>query len=138
MCLYTLLLENISFCFIIQQVLVLVTLLGCTCQLSFFVPLSYALSHTFTTNKLHCTPLQWFYKSCIQSNHQLALSRLMHCTHCSNAAFPVPVLCKYISTRDFNRLCEIFMHSNCTIPSKCIYVCLQIDRQNFFRVQAKI
>jgi hypothetical protein len=58
--------------------------------LSFFFPSSYASFHTFISER-DCTPLQCFYKGCIQSN-QLALSRLMHNIPCSNAIFPYQVL----------------------------------------------
>jgi hypothetical protein len=37
-------------------------------------------------------PLQCFYKGCIQSNQQLALSRLMHSIHCGYAIFPYQAL----------------------------------------------
>jgi hypothetical protein len=39
-----------------------------------------------------CTPLQCFYKGYIQSNQQLALSRLMHSKHCGSAIFPYQAL----------------------------------------------
>jgi hypothetical protein len=39
-----------------------------------------------------CTPLQCFYKGCIQSNQQLDLSRLMHSIYCGSAVFPYQAL----------------------------------------------
>jgi hypothetical protein len=44
--------------------------------ISFVCLSSYALSHTFISER-ECTPLQCFYKGCIQRNQKLALSRLM-------------------------------------------------------------
>jgi hypothetical protein len=44
--------------------------------LSFF-PSIYSLFHAFISES-DCTPLQSFYEGSIQSNQQLALSRLMH------------------------------------------------------------
>jgi hypothetical protein len=35
-----------------------------------------------------CTPLQCFYKGCVQSNQQVALNRLMHNIHYSSTIFP--------------------------------------------------
>jgi hypothetical protein len=68
---YTLLLENISFYFIQEQVFFLHS------SLSFLFPSSHSLFHTFIFEK-DCTLLQCCYKGCIQSNQQLALRRLMH------------------------------------------------------------
>jgi hypothetical protein len=75
---YTLLLENISLSFFLPSFL------------SFF-PSAYALFHTLTSER-DCTPLRCFYKVCIQSNQQLALSRLMHSIHCGNAIFSYQAL----------------------------------------------
>jgi hypothetical protein len=55
--------------------------------LLFSFPTFYALFYTFISER-DCTPLQCFYKGCIQSNQQLALSRLMHSIHCGSAIFP--------------------------------------------------
>jgi hypothetical protein len=65
--------------------------LGDTCQVYFFFPLCCALFHTFISER-DCTPLQCFYKGCIQSNQKLALSRLMHSIHCGSAVFPYEAL----------------------------------------------
>jgi hypothetical protein len=52
---------------------------------------SYALFRIFISES-DCTPLQCFYKGCIQSNQQLALSLLMHSIHCGSAVFPYQAL----------------------------------------------
>jgi hypothetical protein len=54
---------------------------------AFLFYLSYPLIHIFISEH-DCTPLQCFYKGCIQSNQQMALSQLMHSIHCSSAVFP--------------------------------------------------
>jgi hypothetical protein len=56
-----------------------------------FLPLAHALLHTFIYES-DCTPLQCFYKGCIQSNQQLALSRLMHRIYYGSAVFPYQAL----------------------------------------------
>jgi hypothetical protein len=56
-----------------------------------FLPSSCALLHTFISEP-DCTPLQCFYKGYTQSNQQLAVSRLMHSTHCDSAIFPYQAL----------------------------------------------
>jgi hypothetical protein len=56
--------------------------------LSFFLsPMPYSIP-----SEHDCTLLQCFYISCIQSNEQLALSRLMHSIHCGSAIFPYQAL----------------------------------------------
>jgi hypothetical protein len=57
--------------------------------LSFF-PSSYALLHS--TSGRDCTPWQCSSKGSIQSNQQMALSRLMHSIHCGSAIFPYQAL----------------------------------------------
>jgi hypothetical protein len=75
---HTLFLENNRFYFVLQQVFELVIFLS-FCFTSFC-----AFFHTFIF-ECDCTPLQWFYKGCIQSNQQLVLSRLMHSMPCGSA-----------------------------------------------------
>jgi hypothetical protein len=75
---YTVLLENVTFYFVLQQVFFLVTL---------FFPSCCVFFHTFIS-ECDCTPLQCFYKSSIQSNQQVALSQLVYNTHCHSAVFP--------------------------------------------------
>jgi hypothetical protein len=60
--------------------------------LPFFIfPSSSSLFHTFHFwTYLHSITVS--YKGCIQSNHQLALSRLMHSIHCGSAVFPYQAL----------------------------------------------
>jgi hypothetical protein len=81
---YTLLLENISlrFVFIIYS------------SLSFFLFSPYHMPFTYLHSRtwLQATPLQYFYQGCKQSNQKLALSRLMHSTHCGNAIFTYQAL----------------------------------------------
>jgi hypothetical protein len=55
----------------------------CCSFLSFFFHSSYILFYTFMSNH-DCTPLQVFYKGSIQSNQQLALSRLTHSIQCDS------------------------------------------------------
>jgi hypothetical protein len=57
---------------------------------SFFFPSSYALFQAFISEH-DCTPLKCFYKGCIQSNQQLALTQIMHSIHCGDAIFPYKV-----------------------------------------------
>jgi hypothetical protein len=65
------------------------------CRYSFFVsflfPSSYALFHTIIP-QCNCIPLQCLYKGCIQSNQQLALTRLMHSIHCGSNIFSYQAL----------------------------------------------
>jgi hypothetical protein len=56
----------------------------CSFFVLFFLPSSYALFHTFISER-DCTPLHRLYKGWIQSNQQLALNRLMHWIHCGSA-----------------------------------------------------
>jgi hypothetical protein len=58
---------------------------------SFLIPSTYVSFHTFISES-DCTLLQCFYKGCMQSNQQLALSRLMHSIHCGSAIFPYQAL----------------------------------------------
>jgi hypothetical protein len=86
---YTLLLENISLYFVLQQVFERVSgsyMPGNAVSVVFF-----ALFQTFISER-DCSPLQCFYKVCTQSNQQLALSRLMHSMHCGSAVFPYQAL----------------------------------------------
>jgi hypothetical protein len=56
------------------------------CLLEFFLSFfssSCVLFHTLIS-ECDCTSLQCFYKRCIHSNQQLALSPLMHSIHCSS------------------------------------------------------
>lgn len=47
---------------------------------------SDAVFHTSVSER-ECTPLLRFYEACIQSNRQLAFSRLMHRIYCSGVVF---------------------------------------------------
>jgi hypothetical protein len=89
------LLENISLCFVLQQVFEVVTFLCYTCQqvqsLSFFFPLSYALFHTFIS-ECDCTPLHCFYKGCVQSNQQLVLCQFLRNIQWGSTIFPYEAL----------------------------------------------
>jgi hypothetical protein len=88
--------------------------------LSFSLPSSHELFHIFIS-KHDCTPLH-FYKGCIQSNQQLAHSRLMHSIHCGSTKFSYQVL-ERRPARDFNRLCRTAKHKKFegTEHSTCIY-----------------
>jgi hypothetical protein len=80
----TLFLENISLYFVLHMFIL-------RSFFSFFYPSSHTPFHTFIFER-DCTPLQCFYKGCIQLNQQLALSRLMHSIHCGSAIFPYQAL----------------------------------------------
>jgi hypothetical protein len=54
----------------------------------FFLPSSI---HTFIPER-NCTPLECFYKGCVRSNQQLALSRLMHSIYTGSVIFPYQAL----------------------------------------------
>jgi hypothetical protein len=75
----TLLLENINLNFVLQQAFFLRTLI------LFSSP--HASFYSFISERDY-TPLQCFYEGCTQSNQGLALTRLMHSTHCGSAVFP--------------------------------------------------
>jgi hypothetical protein len=55
--------------------------------LSFFLSLPSAFLHTFLS-ECDCIPLQCLYKGSVQSNEQLAVSRLLHNLYCGTAVFP--------------------------------------------------
>jgi hypothetical protein len=84
---YTLLLGNISLYFVLQQVFFLCSLFSLSLSFSPFI-LCLAPCLLFWT----WLSITMFYKVCIQSNQQLALSRLMHSIHCRSAIFPYQAL----------------------------------------------
>jgi hypothetical protein len=82
---YTLLSENVSLYFLLHQVFFVRS------SRYFFFTSSYALLYTFIS-KCDCTSLQCCHKGCMQSNQQLALSRLMHSIYRGSAVFPYQAL----------------------------------------------
>jgi hypothetical protein len=72
---------------------------GCSKVISFTaeacgsnIPFSFVLCLIpYLISEHDCTPLQCFYKGCIQINQQLALSWLMHSIHCGSTIFPYQV-----------------------------------------------
>jgi hypothetical protein len=82
---YTLLLENISLYFVLKQVFELLT------ALSFFLrPIPYFIPSLRNVTVLHYNVFTKAVR--IQSNRQLALSRLMHSIHCGSAIFTYQAL----------------------------------------------
>jgi hypothetical protein len=71
---------KISLYLVLQQVSI---------YLYFFFSFSFVLCLIpYFISERDCTPLQYYYKGCIQSNQQLTLSFLMHTIHSSSATYP--------------------------------------------------